>query len=162
LDAVPLLGAVGASLILLAVLLTQARRATGPRYARSTLKRPELERMYAALGRALDGPPPLYLNIDLNLAQLSAAAGIPAHHASQALSEIGEISFYDLLTARRVADARRRLLDPANAQVSVDVLGTESGFRSRSAFYAAFKAATGAAPAEFRRTGGKIVSGTPG
>jgi len=162
LDAVPLMGALSASLILLVLVLTQAQRVAGPRYARSSLKREELERISAALAAALDGPPALYLNLDLTLAQLSAAAGVPAHHASQAISEIGGGSFYDLLTARRVEDAKRRLLDPANAQVAVDVLGTESGFRSRSAFYAAFKAATGVAPAEFRKSGGKIVSGTAG
>jgi AraC-like DNA-binding protein len=161
-DAVPLLGALGASLILLAVLVAQARRVSGPRYARSALTRAELEQIYAALQKTLDGPPPLYLDLDLSLAQLSAAAAVPAHHASQALSEIGGVSFYELLTARRVADAQRRLLDPANVQVAVDVLGTESGFRSRSAFYAAFKTATGATPAEFRRRGGAIVSGTAG
>ena len=161
-NAVPLLGALGASLILLAVLVTQARRLSGPRYARSALSRAELEGIYAGLQRTLDGPPVLYLDVDLSLAQLSAAAGASAHHASQALSEIGGVSFYELLTARRVADAQRRLLDPGNAQVAVDVLGTESGFRSRSAFYAAFKAVTGVTPAEFRKSGGKIVSRTAG
>ena len=134
----------------------------GPRYARSALKRGELEDIHGALLRALDGPPALYLKLDLTLAQLSASAGVAAHHASQAISEISGGSFYDLLTARRVAEAQRRLLDPANAQVAVDVLGTEAGFRSRSAFYAAFKAATGATPAEYRKSGGKIVSMTPG
>jgi AraC-like DNA-binding protein len=161
-DVVPLLGALGASLILLAMLVSQAQRLTGPRYARSALSRAELEGVYAALQRTLDGPPQLYLDLNLSLAQLSAAAGAQAHHASQALSEIGGVSFYELLTARRVADAQRRLLDPANSQVAVDVLGVESGFRSRSAFYSAFKAATGATPAEYRRTAGKIVSRTLG
>lgn len=161
-DAVPLLGALGASLILLTLLVSHAQRASGPRYARSALSRAELERIHAGLQRVLDGPPALYLNVDLSLAQLSAAAGAPVHHASQALSEIGGMSFYELLNARRVADAQRRLLDPANAHVAVDVLGTESGFRSRSAFYVAFKAATGATPAEFRRSGGANVSRTAG
>jgi AraC-like DNA-binding protein len=161
-DAVPLMGALGASLILLAVLVTQAQRVAGPRYARSALSRAELERIYAAVQRALDGPPALYRDLDLSLARLALAAEVPPHHASQAISEIGSGTFYDLLTAKRVADAERRLLDPANAQVAVDVLGTEAGFRSRSAFYAAFKAATGATPAEYRRNGGKIVSRTPG
>jgi AraC-like DNA-binding protein len=161
-DVVPLLGALGASILLLAVLVSQAQRIAGPRYARSALTREELERIYAALTRALDGPPALYLNLDLNLAQLSATVEAPAHHASQAISEIGGGSFYDLLTRRRVEDAQRRLLDPRNANVAVEALGMESGFRSRSAFYAAFKAATGMTPAEFRRRGGSIVSGTAG
>jgi len=161
-DAVPLIGAIAATIILAAVLVAQAQRTTGPRYARSTLSRAELQRIYAALERALDGPPPLHRTLDLSLAQLAAAAGVPMHHASQAISEIGGASYYDLITGRRVADAQTRLLDPANAAVAVDALGMEAGFRSRSAFYAAFKAATGATPAEFRRRGGTIVSGTAG
>ncbi len=161
-DLVPLIGAFAASLILLALLVSQAQRVAGPRYARSSLKREELERIYTVLQRTLDGPPPLYLDLDLSLARLSGAANVPVHHASQAISEIGCGSFYDMLTARRVAEAQRRLLAPENAQISVDALGSESGFRSRSAFYAAFKAATGATPADFRKRRGAIVSGTAG
>lgn len=161
-DAVPLVGALGASLVLLALLISQARRVTGPRYAHSTLTRNELQGIFAALERALDGPPALYRDLDLSLARLSAAAGTPAHHASQAIAEAGAGSFYDLLTARRVAEAKRRLRDPANARIAVEALGMESGFRSRSAFYAAFKAATGSTPAEFRKNSAKIVSSPPG
>lgn len=162
-NAVPLIGALAASLVLLTLLVVLAGRAGGgPRYARSALGLDELKRIYDALTRALDGPPPLHLRLDLNLADLSAAANVPAHHASQAISEIGGGSFYDLLTRRRVAEAQHRLLDTRNANVAVEALGMESGFRSRSAFYAAFKAATGVTPAEFRRRGGQIVSGTAG
>lgn len=161
-DAVPLIGAIAASVILAVVLIAQAQRTAGPRYARSALSRTELQRIFAALERALDGPPPLHRTLDLSLSQLAATAAVPAHHASQAISEIGGVSYYELLTARRVADAQARLLDPANANVAVDALGMEAGFRSRSAFYTAFKAATGATPAEFRRRGGKIVSRTAG
>jgi|CXWL01.1.fsa_nt_gi AraC-like DNA-binding protein len=162
-DAVPMIGALAASLALLILLLTLASRGGGgPRYARSALGRDELQSAYDALVRTLDGPPPLYLRLDLSLGELSAAANVPAHHASQAISEIGGGSFYELLTARRVAEAQRRLVDAGNANVAVEALGMESGFRSRSAFYAAFKAATGVTPAEFRRQGGQIVSRTPG
>lgn len=164
-DAVPVISAMGASLILLAVLLAQARTGdgkTGPRYARSTLTRPELERIHTALIGALNGPPPLYRKLDLSLADLSAAAGVPAHHASQALSEVGRATFYELVTQRRLAEAQQRLLEPANANVAVEALGMEAGFRSRSAFYAAFKSATGLTPAEFRRRGGEIMSKTAG
>jgi AraC-like DNA-binding protein len=164
-DVVPVVSAMGASLILLALLLAQARTGSakgGRPYARSTLTRPELERIYAALIRALDGPPPLHRKLDLSLSELCATAGVPAHHASQALSEIGAISFYELLTQRRLAEAQQRLLEPANATVAVEALGMEAGFRSRSAFYAAFKTATGLTPAEFRRRGGEIMSKTAG
>lgn len=161
-DAVPIMGAFAASLILLALVLAQAQRVGGPRYARSALSRDELSRIYAAIERALDGPPPLYVKPDLSLADLAAAAGAPMHHVSQAISEVGGGTFYDLLTRRRIKDAQRRLVDPGNANVAVEALGMEAGFRSRSAFYAAFKTATGVAPAEFRRRGGSIVSGTTG
>jgi AraC-like DNA-binding protein len=161
-DVVPLAGALGASLALLILVMTQAARSGGQRYARSALGREELQRVHAAVMRALDGPPPLYQQMDLTLTDLSAAAGAPAHHVSQALSEIAGVSFYEVLTQRRIADARRRLLEPANANIAVDALGMEAGFRSRSAFYAAFKAATGMTPAEFRRGGGKSVSATAG
>lgn len=161
-DVVPITGALGATAVLTLVLVAQARRIAGPRYARSTLKRTELEAMYAALMRALDGPPALYLRLDLTLGELCTAAQVQPHHASQALSEIGGKSFHEIVATRRVAEAQRRLLDPANIGVAVEAIGMESGFRSRSAFYTAFKAATGATPAEFRRRGAQFMSDPAG
>jgi AraC-like DNA-binding protein len=66
----------------------------------------------------------------------------------------GNTSFNELVGRLRVEEAQRLLLDPSNAGVAVEPLGMEAGFRSRSAFYAAFRGQTGLSPAEFRKQGG--------
>ena len=51
----------------------------------------------------------------------------------------------------RVEAAIAKLQDPAFDQLSVEGIGLESGFQSRSAMYAAFKKQTGYSPGHFRQ-----------
>lgn len=156
---VPLLGALGAFLMLVLTLLArQVSVKVAARYSRSSVDRATLERIFAALVRALDADN-LYRRADLGLGDLTAAAGVPAHHASQALSEIGGLNFAELVARRRVQEAKRLLALPENRTVAVEPIGMEAGFRSRSAFYAAFGAETGVTPAEYRRKSMSSPSG---
>jgi AraC-like DNA-binding protein len=150
---VPLLGALGALLMLVLVLAAQqtTARVAAARYAKSSLDRGRLETIFERLQAALETDS-LYLRPDLSLAQLTAAAAVSPHHGSQALSEVGMTTFAELLAHRRVAEARRLLALPENRTVAVEPIGMEAGFRSRSAFYAAFAAETGLTPAQYRRT----------
>jgi AraC-like DNA-binding protein len=158
---VPLLGALGALVMLVLVLSVQqtTARVTAARYAKSTLGRDRLETILGQLQAALEADN-FYRRPDLGFAQLTAAAGVSAHHASQALSEVGQTTFGELLARRRVAEAKRLLSLPENATVAVEPLGMEAGFRSRSAFYAAFSAETGLTPAQYRRRTVSSPTGT--
>lgn len=81
------------------------------------------------------------------------SALIPAE--PQALSEYinsvhGE-TFREWLSRHRIAHAKGLLANPEEARTSIEAIGMLSGFKSRSAFYEAFKAASGQTPHQFRR-----------
>lgn len=148
---VALIGALGALGLLAAALAARqvSTKVAAARYARSSL---DAVRLTAILERLTSELEVCFSRPDLSLPELSSAAGVPAHHASQALSEIGRTTFTELVAQRRVTEAKRLLSDPVNATVAVEPIGMEAGFRSRSAFYTAFRSVTGQTPAEFRRT----------
>ena len=95
----------------------------------------------------------------MSLSELARRADVPVRHLSQAISEAGGTSFNALITGRRLQAAKTLLEDPLNGAVAVEALGLEAGFRSRSAFYAAFRKTTGLTPVQYRdRAAGENVS----
>ena len=88
-----------------------------------------------------------------SLQQLADSVGVNARQLSALLAQQGT-SFYQLLHEERIALARQLLRDPAEQRSSVEAIGLEVGYRSRSTFYEAFRKATGMSPAEFRRRQG--------
>lgn len=161
---VPMIGGLGllAALVLALAAAQGAHRAAARRYARSGLDETALHAIHArAVAALVDGR--LYRDMDLGLDALAEAAGEPAHRLSQAFSHAGS-SFPEAVAAARVADAMAALADPANARAAVEAIGMEAGFRSRSAFYAAFGKAAGMSPAAYRRRAlaGAIVSAPAG
>jgi AraC-like DNA-binding protein len=138
-----------------------AQKAAGVRYAKSSLDAARAADVYAQLIAALEREK-LHLRPGLSLADLAGAAGVAPHHASQALVDIGKTTFNELIARARVEEAKRLLQAPENAGVAVEPLGMEAGFKSRSAFYTAFRAAIGMTPAEFRRRQAETVSSPAG
>ena len=59
-------------------------------------------------------------------------------------------SYGDYINERRVADAQRRLADPAYAHLSVLAVGLDAGFASKSTFNRVFKERAGETPSAYR------------
>lgn len=118
---------------------------------------PELAALAARLDAAMakDG---LYRRPELKLAEAAAALDAPASRLSQAVNAEFGLTFTEYLAGRRLAEAARLLSDPGEARTSVEAIGLMSGFRSRSAFYAAFKSRHGVSPAEYRRRAAENLS----
>lgn len=87
----------------------------------------------------------------LTLEQLACAVQCAPAELSAALNRHLQRSFHEFVNDFRVAEACRLLRDPAERRYSVDGLGRQAGFGSRSGFYKVFKAGTGQSPAEYRR-----------
>ncbi|MGD8379865.1 MAG: helix-turn-helix domain-containing protein [Gammaproteobacteria bacterium] len=87
----------------------------------------------------------------LTLEALAAAVGYPPAEVSAALNRHLGKTFYDYVNAYRVDEAARLLSAPEERRYSVDGIGRQAGFGSRSGFYKVFKAHTGLSPAEYRR-----------
>lgn len=123
---------------------------TAPRkYGTSSLTDDRAERALPALMHALDVEQ-VYLDPHLALSALAARLGIPAPHLSQIINQRLNQNFPDLINSYRVAEARRRLVDPAWRHYSILAIAEDVGFRSKSSFNEVFKKLTGMTPSEFR------------
>lgn len=90
-----------------------------------------------------------YLNPELNMDMLSAAIKIPKYQITEALNtEIGK-NFFRFVNAYRIEAVKKMLADPKN-NFSVEAVGYDCGFASKSSFYTVFKNLTGQTPFEYR------------
>lgn len=91
----------------------------------------------------------LYKNPNLKLKELSSRLNISQHKLSQLLNDnIGE-SFNSYINQHRVKNAI--LMLRTNKLFTLEAIGYESGFTSKSGFYATFKKITGKTPSNFRK-----------
>ena len=119
-------------------------------YARSGM-RPEEAAQHRDRLVALMETEHLYRRGDLTLQDLADALGISGHNLTEVLStQLGQ-SFYELLNGYRVREVQARLLDPADAHLTVLAIGMEAGFNAKSSFNAAFKRHTGMTPSQYRQ-----------
>jgi len=90
----------------------------------------------------------------LTLDGLAEKLSLPRHQLSQLLNQHLGTPLVDYLSHLRVEDAKTGLLDPANDAYTIEAVARDAGFASRSAFYAAFRQATGQTPTAYRRARG--------
>jgi len=93
----------------------------------------------------------LFLQNEITLPQLAGHLGVSVHHLSQIINERFHQNFFEFINSRRVKEAQKRLLDPANDHLTILAIGLEVGFNSASAFNSAFKKFIGMTPSEARK-----------
>jgi AraC-like DNA-binding protein len=82
------------------------------------------------------------------LRELALLIGVSVRQLSQAINRTEGVSLRRWVTERRVAEARRLLIE---TDLPLDEIARRCAFRSAAAFSAAFRAATGCAPGAFGR-----------
>lgn len=91
-----------------------------------------------------------YQNESLSLASLAAEVGISSHQLSELVNTRLGMGFSRYIRECRVKAAQALLIAaPAQSILSISM---DTGFRSQSAFYAAFKEVTGQSPGDYRKT----------
>lgn len=86
----------------------------------------------------------------LTITQLSEALAIPVHQLSNLINTTYKKSFNAFVNSYRVIHVRNQLQNYERWQhLKIEALGTQSGFSSRSVFFAKFKEHTGSSPAEY-------------
>lgn len=90
-----------------------------------------------------------YTNQKLKLDELAAMADMSRHTLSRLLNEEYEHGFAHFVKQYRVNEAKR--LIQVRHELSLEGIGYESGFNSKSAFFEAFKKLAEATPAEYRK-----------
>lgn len=93
-----------------------------------------------------------FLNPDFEISDLSIAMQIPQHHIAYCFSSILETKFTAYRTKLRIEHAKSLLEGGEADSLSIDGIGSKSGFPSRSNFYASFKAETGMTPSQYLET----------
>jgi AraC-like DNA-binding protein len=90
-----------------------------------------------------------YLNPDFDLEDLSEKLDIPKHHIIYCFTIILQKKFTAYRSTIRIEHAKELLNTGTADTLSIDGIGTQSGFSSRSGFYATFKAETGMTPSQY-------------
>ena len=118
------------------------------KYGTSTLGGVDIRTALGKLGQLMsDGR--AYQNEDLSLNSLAADVGLTAHQLSELINSHLGMGFPRYVRERRVEAAKALLLASSQTILSVSL---DTGFRSQSAFYAAFKEITGQSPGDFRES----------
>jgi AraC-like DNA-binding protein len=120
------------------------------KYERSSLT-PETSERYLKRLLQLMETEKLYLDSELTISKLAEKLSIPAPHLSQTINERLNQNFIDFINTYRVAEAKRRLVDPALKHYSVLAIAEEVGFNSKSSFNSVFKKHAQMTPSEFRK-----------
>lgn len=121
------------------------------KYAKSGLNAERMEQYVLRLKNLMDDEK-LFLEPDLTLPVLAKRVDCSVNHLSQVVNSGFSMSFFDFLNSYRVQEAKAILSDSGDQPKSILDVSFAVGFNSNSAFYAAFKKATGVTPAQFRRS----------
>ncbi len=92
----------------------------------------------------------LYLNPNFSLEKAAEELKVSKHILSQYVNEKLEKSFSNLIKEYRVEKAKKLLETEKN--YTIENLGYDSGFNSKSTFFTAFKKITGFTPAEYQKS----------
>lgn len=92
-----------------------------------------------------------YLDPSLSLKSLSEELKISVSLLSQIINQGSHYNFSDYINQFRVNKAKEFLKDASFENYTIESIGLECGFNSKSAFYAAFKKFTSLTPIAFRQ-----------
>ncbi len=120
------------------------------RYESSPLSSPQKEIFHQKLLRHIASQKP-YLDQELTISQLADQLDINSKYLSQIINEKLDQNFMDFINSHRIERAKELLLSPAFEYYTIQAIAEEAGFKSKSAFYNAFKKFTGKTPVEFKR-----------
>jgi AraC-like DNA-binding protein len=91
----------------------------------------------------------LFLLEEFSMEFLAKKLDIPIHHIRIVFKDYIQLRFTDFKNQERVQYAVALLRDNSNNALTIEAIGQNSGFSSRSTFFATFKRITGKTPLEF-------------
>jgi len=121
-----------------------------PKYERSGLRPETMSKLKDKLMGLMENEQ-LYREPELTILDVSQRLSVPRHHLTQLLNDKLGKNFYTFINEYRIQDAKQRLKDPKNNNLTVLAIGYDAGFNSKSSFNTLFKKSTGVTPSEFRK-----------
>ncbi len=93
----------------------------------------------------------LYRKTSLTISDFSKEINEPIYKISKTLNQHYAKSFPELVNSFRVHEVKNRLLEPQDANLTIEALAFEAGFNTPSSFYVAFKKELGLTPKQYKR-----------
>jgi len=90
-----------------------------------------------------------YLNPDLNMTFLSDKLKVQKHYLTEVLNKNIGKNFFQFVNEYRITEVKKFLADQNNPY-SIEAIGYECGFNSKSTFFSVFKNITGQTPKEYQ------------
>ena len=90
-----------------------------------------------------------FLQTDASLKDLSEKLNQPANYISQSINQEAQQNFNEFLNTYRIKEVKTRLGHADYANLNIVGIGQSVGFKSKSAFYAAFRKQTNMTPSQF-------------
>ena len=113
-----------------------------------SLSHEKKEKIFNALLELMENKK-LYLNPKINLKDLSKTLETNPNYLSQSINTISGKSFFDFINSCRIDHAKELLVNNAYSNYTIEAISKESGFNSKSTFYAAFNKLCNMYPSEF-------------
>jgi len=127
---------------------TDDNEETGKKQVQLQLEKNYLEALESKVNQCMEEHKP-YLDPKFNLLKLSSMIDVPAHHLNFLFREVKQQAFNDYRNNLRIEHAISLLQQGKADELTLDAIGEQSGFSSRSAFFKAFKKATNMSPGSF-------------
>ena len=122
----------------------------GPKYQDSSLSIGFSKKYYADFIKILELQK-AYTDPSISLQSIADQMGVYSKHLSQAINEQSGNNFKDLINAYRILEAQKRLSDASQNHYTVESIGYEVGFNSKTTFYRTFKQTCNMSPAKYRK-----------
>ncbi len=124
------------------------------KYKKSILDKSQKNKIKTKLLKYFETEKP-YINPDFNMDILSENLNIPKYHITEVLNmEIG-YNFFTFVNKYRIELVKEMLKDESNLY-SIEAIGYECGFNSKSSFFTVFKKITGLTPQQYRNNSDNI------
>ena len=91
-----------------------------------------------------------YKDPELTLSSLAQKLNLSPHELSRIINTALKKKFNDFVNEYRVAEVIKKMQEPANDNITLVGIATDSGFNSKSTFNRIFKEMTGKSPAEYK------------
>lgn len=117
------------------------------KYETKKIVKEEAEKLIMKLNKVMEEQL-FYKNTNIKLNHVAKELAISPHKMSQLLNDNLGKSFAQYINECRVEEAKKMLKE--NHQFTLEAIGFEAGFSSKSTFYASFKKRTGQTPSEYK------------
>lgn len=99
----------------------------------------------------------VYLEKSLTIKQVADRLSVNSKYISQVINDKKGTTFTHFINTYRIEAAKKQLLNNDAAILTLEAIGYESGFKSKSTFFSAFKKVTGLTPSQFVKKHQNIV-----